>query len=316
MEFIIIGSIILILLAVAFAFTCVAFRMTFYSPKNRKENYYHFPKGSDFECAKESMSGLIKALENTPCEDVEITSFDGLKLRGRYYHYKDGAPVQIQFHGYRGTAFRDLCGGSQMARDLGFNTILVDQRAHGKSEGTTITFGANERFDCLSWINYAIKRFGDDVVIYISGVSMGATTVLMASGLDLPSNVKGVFADCPFSSPEAIIKKTCRDMGVSPKIAFPFLRLGARLFGRFNVRSADAIEAVKSAKIPILLIHGDTDTIVPCEMSKEIYESNPDKITFEVFPNAGHGMSYIVDTDRYLKLLHEFFDKCENNIAV
>lgn len=316
MEFIVICSIIVVLLAIIFSFICVTYRMTFYSPKNRKENFYDFPQGADFESAKDIMSGLIDELAKMPCEEVEITSFDGLKLRGRYYHVKDGSPVQIQFHGYRGTAFRDLCGGNKMARDNGFNTILVDQRAHGKSDGTTISFGTNERFDCLSWINYAINRFGEDVIIYISGVSMGATTVLMASGLDLPSNVKGIIADCPFSSPEAIIKKTCKDMHFSPKIAFPFLELGARVFGGFKLREASAIDAVKNAKVPILLVHGDADTIVPCEMSKEIYENNPQMITFEVFENAGHAMSYIVDTDRYLKLLNEFFDKCEKNISV
>ena len=138
---------------------------------------------------------------------------------------------------------------------------------------------------------------------------MGATTVLMASGLDLPKNVKGIIADCPFASPEAIIKKTTKAMGFPPKLAFPFLMLGARLFGGFNLRGASAGEAVKNAKVPILLVHGDTDSNVPLSHSEEIYKSNPKQIVFEVFPGAGHAMSYVLDNERYLKIVDEFFSR-------
>ncbi|MBQ9117750.1 MAG: alpha/beta hydrolase [Clostridia bacterium] len=309
MGLIIAGTIIIALTALLLLFTYVTYRMAFYSPKKRKENIYDFPDGSDFASAKDTMTKWIDELKELPYEEVEIISFDGLKLRGRYYHVQDGAPIHIQFHGYRGTAFRDLCGGHKMARENGFNSILVDQRAHGKSEGSTISFGINERYDCLAWVRYAVGRFGESVKIYLSGVSMGATTVLMASALDLPDNVKGIFADCPFSSPEAIIKKTIKEMGFPPKLAFPFLALGARLFGKFNVKAATAKEAVKDARVPILLLHGDADTIVPCQMSWEIYESNPEKIAFEIFPEAGHAMSYVVDNERYVGLVREFFKK-------
>ena len=196
-----------------------------------------------------------------------------------------------------------------MARENGFNTILVDQRAHGKSEGKTITFGINERYDCLAWAQYAEKRFGANTPIYLSGVSMGATTVLMASGLDLPPSVKGIFADCPFESPEGVIKKTCKDIKVPPSLAFPFIALGARLFGHFNVKATSAKEAVKKAKVPIMILHGDTDTVVPYEMGRGICEGNPDLIAFETFHGAGHAMSYIVDREKYVGLVHDFFQR-------
>ena len=309
MGFIIAGGVLVFLLIATLVFSYVTYRITFYSPKNRQENIYDFPDGSDFASAKEKMSKWIDALKDLPFEEVQITSFDGLRLYGRYYHFADGAPVHIQFHGYRGTAYRDLCGGYQMAKENGFNTILVDQRAHGKSEGKTITFGINERYDCLAWAKYAQQRFGENTPIYLSGVSMGATTVLMASGLDLPSSVKGIFADCPFSSPEGVIKKTCEDIKVPPNLAFPFIALGARLYGRFNVKETTVIEAVKKAKVPIMILHGDADSIVPYEMGREIYESNPGNIAFETFPGAGHAMSYIVDREKYLGLVRDFFQR-------
>lgn len=143
-------------------------------------------------------------------ESVFITSFDGVKLYARYYHVRDGAPLQIQFHGYRGSALLDFCGGNKLAREIGHNTLVVDQRAHGKSGGNTITFGINERYDCLSCINYAVERSGKETPIFLSGVSMDAATVLMASELNLPDNVIGIIADSPYSSPEEIIRKVCR----------------------------------------------------------------------------------------------------------
>ena len=147
-----------------------------------------------------------------------------------------------------------------MAWNSGYNLLLIEQRALGGSEGRTITFGIKEKYDCLSWINYAIERFGKDVKIILGGVSMGAATVLMASALDLPKNVKCISADCGYTSPEAIIRKVCReDMGIPDWLGFPFVRLGARIYGGFSILDGGAIEAVKQAKVPLMIMHGDED---------------------------------------------------------
>ena len=168
------------------------------------------------------MLSLIRQMDEIPYEAVTISAQDGTKLAVRYYHVRDGAPLQIQLHGYRGTALRDFCGGNKLARESGQNTLVVDQRAHGKSGGTTITFGIRERLDCLCWVEYASQRFGSDIPVFLSGVSMGAATVLMASELELPANVVGIIADCPYSSPEAIIRKVCQqDMHLPPVLVMP-----------------------------------------------------------------------------------------------
>lgn len=254
---------------------------------------------------------MIKEMNELTFESVFITSFDGVKLYARYYHVRDGALLQIQFHGYRGSALRDFCGGHKLARESGHNILAVDQRAHGKSGGNTITFGINERYDCLSWVNYAVERFGKETPLFLSGVSMGAATVLMASELNLPENVVGIIADSPYSSPEEIIRKVCReDMGLPPAIAMFFIRLGAKVFGHFDLRKADAINAVHHTKIPILLLHGESDLFVPCDMSKIIAENASGQIFRETFPNAGHGLSYIVDPDKYSKITISFIEEC------
>ena len=284
------------------------YRRIFYAAPKKKNGPIKLPSGEQYEVNRDKMLSLIDEMRAIPFETVYITSFDGLNLAGRYYHVKDGAPVHIQFHGYKGWAYRDFCGGNKLARERGCNTLVVDQRAHGMSEGNTISMGINERFDCLSWINYICERFGRDVKIVISGVSMGATTVLMAAGLGLPENVIGIIADCPYSSPKEIIMKVCSDMKLPERLMYPFVRLGAKLYGHFDLEVADAAEAVCHAKVPILLIHGEDDRFVPCSMSQKIFErfkeANPDgNMLLETFPGAGHGISFMEDEVRYGRII-------------
>ena len=306
----IVAAIIGIIVLLVLAFSYYAYKMAFYSgAKNPTEYKIKLPEGEHYQKEYERAISFIKELNEIPYEKIFIKSHDGKKLAARYYHTADGAPVHIEFHGYRSGAAKDFCGGDKFARDSGHNTLLVDQRAHGESEGRSISFGIKERLDCLDWINYVIDRFGQDVRIILAGISMGAATVLMASELDLPSNVKGIIADCPYSSPEKIIKQECAKMKLPPRLAYPFVRLGAIIFGGFDPSSATAEMAVSRSKTPILLIHGEEDDFVPCSMSRDIYEACASDKTLVTVPLASHGLSYIVDRPRYEKEVGSFFEK-------
>ena len=200
-----IGIIALLFLSISY----YSYRRAFYSrAKNPTEYKLKLAEGEIYQKEYERAIAFIKVLDETEYENVKITARDGKILAARYYHVADGAPVHIEMHGYRSRATTDFCGINTLVRDLGHNTLLVDQRAHGKSGGKTISFGIKERLDCLDWINYAIERFGKDTKIILSGLSMGAATVLMASGKKLPENVKCILADCPYSTPREIISKT------------------------------------------------------------------------------------------------------------
>ena len=305
--------VVIVILLFILGFSFFAYYLVFFVPTKHKEDVYAIPSGEQYLKDRDTMLALIKEIDSLPYERVYIKAKDGIKLSGRYYHVKDDAPLQIQFPGYKGSSIRDFCGGNKLARDLGFNILLVDQRAHGMSKGHTITFGIKERYDCLSWIEYALERFGNDVSIYLAGVSMGGATVLMASQFNLPKNVHGIVADCPFTTPPDVIKKVCKDMKYNPKIMYPFIYLGALLFGHFKLDSANSAEAVKYTQIPILLIHGEDDNIVPCEMSKEIKSNCNGYSELHTFPNAGHGISYIVDNKRYTQVATSFLEHCKNN---
>lgn len=297
-----------ILLALGLAY--YAYRVAFYVSPRYQQDIYDLPQGAQSQGKREIMCMCIQRLHELPYEAVTITALDGKKLFGRYYHVADGAPVQIQFHGYRGSALRDFCGGTALARKLGHNALVVDQRSHGHSEGHTITFGVRERFDCQSWADYAYQRFGKDTPLILSGVSMGATTVLMASDLELPETVCGIIADCPYSSPQEIISKVAGEFGLPQKPAAALCSLGALIYGRFRVSDGSALESVRRTKLPILLLHGEADQLVPCDMSRRIYNECGSDKELQIFPRASHGMCYLEDPQRYEATVEDFLHRC------
>ena len=289
-----------------------AYKEAFFISTSKKKHPEDMLQGEEYDKVKDRMCEMISEMESVKGERVTIHAYDGKKLSGVYYHVKDGAPVHIQMHGYKGTAIRDFCGGNKLVREAGHNSIVVDQRAHGESDGHTITFGINERYDCVSWAQYVQKRFGKDTPVFLSGLSMGASTVLMAAGLDLPENVVGIIADCPFSSPEQIIRKVCTDRKIPHRLVFPLIRMGGKMFGRFDICETDVLEAVKKKKVPLLLFHGERDKFVPCDMSWQIYAAAAEPKRLEVFPETGHGLCYLNDTSRYEKIIREFTEFCLN----
>jgi len=306
--FLLLISVFVVLILLTLLISLICFYMAFYVPsrKSRSNEEYDTPKGAIYDPHREQMISWMKETREMPHKDLTITSFDGLKLYGKYYEYEPGAPIELMFHGYRGSAERDLSGGVQRCFALGRNVLLVDQRTSGRSEGHVITFGINESRDCLAWIDALIDHFGPEVKIILTGISMGAATVMMASGQDLPSNVIGILADCGYSSAQDIIKKTIRDMKLPPDLLYPFVKLGARIYGHFDLEETSPIQAIKKCRLPIIFIHGEADDFVPCEMSRCIFDACPSPKIIHTVPGAGHGLGYLVDLDGYLDTVVNF----------
>ena len=290
-------------------FVCGAlyvYTVAFYADRKCVKMPY-IPEGNPgIKIAPERISYLINDISRTAHEDVYIFSRDGLKLCGKYYHFADGAPLDIQFHGYRSLSCRDLCGGFRISRDMGHNILLVDERAHGNSEGHVISFGIKERYDCMDWVNYAVERFGEKQKIILVGVSMGASTVLMASSLALPDNVVGIIADSAYTSPRDIILKVGADRKIPPYLVLPLAKAGAKIFGHFDLCESSALCEVEKCKMPVLFIHGDEDFFVPSYMSRKIYDACASEKRMTILPNSGHCAGYIFNTQRYIKEIRDF----------
>lgn len=296
----------LVLIAAGIVFW--AYRKTFASPP-RDSSETEMPLAIANKDYHDEIQQRAVELAAVPCEFFETRAYDGVKLSARYYHRADGAPLAICFHGYRGSAVRDFSMMGPFLMELGYNVILVDQRAHWRSGSHTITFGIKERRDVLSWVNFANERFGRGTPIYLFGISLGGGTVLMASGQPLPDNVRAICADCPFNCPKDIICHVSRKVGISPKWGWPIVWLAARTYGHFNINETTAADEVRRTKKPILIIHGEGDNFVPMYMSEQVRDANPETVEYHSFPKAGHGLSYMYDTPRYKRIVEEFLKK-------
>ena len=299
------SSVIILILAVFLGICYWAYDYSFKTDKSRQATEYDVP---DVVYKPKVMDNILILL-NTPFEFVNITSFDGLRLCARYYHFRDGAPVAIIMHGYRSNYCRDGNGGFKILRSMGFNILMPDQRAHGKSEGRVISFGINERRDCLGWVKYLKNRFGKDISVVLVGVSMGAATVMMASDIVPKENVKAIVADCGYTSSKQIIRHVSRKMHLPAGAGYFFAKMGARIFARLDTEEYTCPDALKNTKIPVLFIHGEADGFVPCGMSKMCYEACASYKEIFTVPRATHATSYYLDTEGYTDKVCKFLKK-------
>lgn len=247
-------------------------------------------------------------------EKVRIKTDDGLMLKALFIPCENAKGTIIAFHGYRSRALIDFAPECEFFHNLGYNVILPAQRSHDESTGRYITYGVKESEDCKLWVDYAVKRFGD-ADIFLAGISMGSATVTMASSLSLPQNVRGIIADCGYTS--------MRDEVIHVSKKMPVIRLFAKqliyginvlckAFAGFDVNSVSPLEAVRDAKKPILFIHGSLDDFVPTYMVYELYEACASEKSLLIIEGAVHATAYSHSPEIVQKEIAAFFDKLKS----
>lgn len=247
------------------------------------------------------------------CEIVEIESYDATRLVGHLRRCEDPKRIILAMHGWRSSWTHDFGGMADFWYDNGCTVLFAEQRAQNASGGDYMGFGILERYDCLEWIRWINENLGTDIPVYLTGISMGASTVLMATGLSLPENVKGVIADCGFTYPAAIWKTVLEKM-----IHMPYEWFSGRVdkaykrsVGGESTYSCE--DALATCKIPVLFIHGTADTFVPIEMTYANYLACASKKKLLVVPGAEHGLSYYADRQAYEEATLELWRECEGN---
>lgn len=242
-------------------------------------------------------------------QDVTIKSYDGLDLYARWVPAKNPRGTVLFAHGYRSTVLVDVGTAFEYFHKLGMNLLIPDHRSHGKSEGRYITFGVKESRDMVSWMEYHNANFGVYPIV-LDGVSMGAATVMYVPRLKYPKNLKAIIADCGFTSPKDIISVVFRNVTHLPAVPSIWIAdLCARLFAGFSLYECDSRKILKDSKIPIVMAHGTADDFVPCKMSKEGFEvcSAPKKLLLA--EGAEHGLSFLVEREKYVKLIEDMLDQ-------
>lgn len=240
--------------------------------------------------------------------EISIKSFDGLNLVAYKLDAENPKGTFVLMHGYHSDPLREFAGLARFYNGLGYNVVLPFQRAHGKSEGKYITFGVKERYDLRDWILETNKLYGSENPVYLEGISMGCATVVMSLGFDLPENVKGIVADCGFTSPEEIIWKVLKK---DKKLPLSHLIMATGEFmtkhiADFDEREFSTVTALRHNKIPVIFIHGAEDDFVPIEMSITNFQMCRSKKSLYIVPDCPHAIAYLVDEEKYHKKVTDF----------
>ena len=251
-------------------------------------------------------------IKNGPNRTVTITASDGTELVGHYYERKKNAPIIIFFHGLRSNGYTNGVPIYRITKEHGWNLLLVSLRAHDESGGNISTLGVLEKYDCRDWAKWAASEFGEQVPIYLMGISMGGAVVLMSSDLDLPKSVCGIIDDAGFTSPLEMIKigsKSKLRCELLSDIFTQMVNVGTRIWGHFDLKDADASVAVSKANVPILIIHGDADRQAPLSMAYKIYDSCQSEKEMYIVHGAEHTECYRTNPEKYEKIVSEFIEK-------
>lgn len=245
-------------------------------------------------------------------DQLSIVSRDGLELSGYYLEAnKPTDKVVVLTHGYLGHAKQMALFGMFYYEEMGYNIFMPDARGHGKSGGDYYGFGWPDRLDLIDWTNLLVENLGPHTEVVYHGLSMGAATVLMASGEDeLPQQVKAIVADSPYQSVYQLFSYQMTRMFYLP--AFPLLdstSLLTKIRAGYSFREASTLNKVEETEVPILYIHGKEDTFVPVEMAEELHRRTSSEAEILLVDEANHGESYALETDAYIKKIHQFLEK-------
>lgn len=256
----------------------------------------------------EARRNAIDYVNTLSCEEMEIESFDGTKLVGRLYcAEKSEGRLVICVHGYNSNGKRCFGAFVPEFNNLNLDVLVVDDRAHGDSEGKYTGFTVLDRIDVKCWVEMMKPRYDD---IYLFGTSMGASTVGLVAA-DMPE-IAGLIFDCGFTSPIEAFRTKVKDK-IPPFLYEPvffFGRMWSKIILGFYFKKVSTLEAMKDVKCPVLFVQGGNDKIVPQEMAEQLFEAcGSENKRLEIFEEAEHSACFYVDKERYLSLLEEFFAK-------
>lgn len=263
------------------------------------------PYGRFYPHVKASYEWLAK----NGAQDLLLESLDSLTLHATWVPAENAKGTVLLVHGYHSCIYTDHGLAMQRYHDMGLNLLMPDHRGHGKSGGKFTTFGVKESKDILGWIQYHNEKYGT-LPMLLSGLSMGAATVMYLADEDLPDNVKYCIADCGFTSPKEIISKVFTDVMHIP--AWPFIwsaDLFAHVFAGFGLSDKNSLQTLKHNQRPFFFIHGLADDFVPCDMTRRSFEACAGEKHLLLVEGAGHGVSYIHAPEKYHSMNMELMQK-------
>jgi len=258
----------------------------------------------------DAMDQGAQRLRDTPHQLIEIESYDGQTLVGHWFPHQNPKRLVVAMHGWRSSWASDFGFVSRFLHENDCSVLYAEQRGQGSSGGEYMGFGMIERYDCLEWIKWVNTQNPQNLPVYLAGVSMGAEAVLMTADMELADNVRGIVADCGFTSIHDIWKHVARRNlhlpysiygGVADSLCREKICMGTR--------DCSTVDALKNSRVPILLVHGTDDHFVPVEMTYKNYQACNAPKHLLIVPGADHGMCYFKEQERYEQAVREFWQK-------
>ena len=302
-------STLILLIFIALGFIGNYFYNLALNPNTSKDIVFGTPEETESTSGQVLDEDKTWLLSESNYSDEYITSSDNLKLHS--YKIQNEVPSNkwaITVHGYTSEGL-NMSTYAKKYYDMGYNVLIPDLRAHGLSDGDYIGMGWDDRLDIISWIDVILNE-NPDAEIVLHGVSMGAATVTMTSGEELPSNIKAIIADCGYTSVWDQFSYQLDDLFSLPE--FPIMHVSslvAQIRAGYSLGEASSIEQVKKSKTPILYIHGDQDDFVPYFMMEELYNTTNSTKEMLTIKGAGHAKSSEVDPETYWTTVNNFTSK-------
>lgn len=305
-------SVIIIIFGISLGFVGNYFYNLALNPNTSKDIVFGTPEEAEATSGQVLDSDVTWLLNDSNYTDEYITSSDKLKLHSyKVTNQNNSNKWVIAVHGYTSEGI-NMSTYAKHYYDNGYNVLIPDLRAHGLSEGNYIGMGWDDRLDIISWINYILNE-NPNAEIILHGVSMGAATVLMTSGEEIPSNVKAIVADCGYTSVWDEFAYQLDDLFSLPE--FPILNVSsmvAKIRAGYFLGEASSLKQVKNSKTPILYIHGDKDDFVPYYMMEELYNATSSEKEMLTIKGAEHAKASEIDPETYWNTVNNFINKYMN----
>lgn len=275
-------------------------------PRTISRNRERICGGQQWQAVSIQMQTAARRLRDLNTTPVELIARDGTRLVGHWYENKNARRAVIAMHGWRSSWDQDFGLIAPFLHDNGCSVLYCEQRGQQASGGEEMTFGLMERHDCADWAAWVAQR--TELPIYLAGISMGATTVLLAAGLELPGTVRGIIADCGYTSPHGIWRHVAeRNLHLHYGLCAGWVRRLCKRRLHTDLLQLSTQDAMTRCTVPVLFVHGTDDTFVPVEMTYENYKACISPKQLLIVPGAGHGLSYLTDPTRYRQALLQFW---------
>lgn len=241
-------------------------------------------------------------------EDITLTTSDNFKLKGWLFKNPASTKIIIFVSGANNNRADKAYGMLDIAAltyKEGYSILLFDRRTTGESDGTRSTFGLPEAQDVIAAVKFAEDKGYTRQKVGIIADSLGAISTLM--GIDVLKNVGAIVLDSPAARVKPIVEHILLAEQHVPQFLNPGIFTAAKILFNINLDIINPIDTiVRAPETEFLFLHGEKDTVIPIENSRELLAHSNPKSRLVTFPNAAHVQTFKTDPELYKKEVFGF----------